>query len=119
MTPERMVVSPTAQHRDGVSKRKGEKEYNINIREVRVEASPHLKKSAIDIAKKQVQRYLIGELTDFHDVSKEIKKAIESGFDGTWHVIVGLSFGSFVTYEASCVIYIFFGNIGVLMFKHG
>ena len=40
-----------------------------------------------------------GELKYFKDMALYIKKAIEEKEGGSWHVIVGTSFGSFVSYE--------------------
>mmetsp|Transcript_4421 Transcript_4421/g.5649 ORF Transcript_4421/g.5649 Transcript_4421/m.5649 type:complete len:82 (-) Transcript_4421:128-373(-) len=40
-------------------------------------------------------------------------------YPGAWHVIVGKSFGSFVTHEVSSIIYFFVGSVGFLIFKHG
>ena len=51
-----------------------------------------------------------------------IKKALEEKedkFGGSWHVIVGTNFGSFVSYETKCVNLFYLEHIGFLMFRHG
>jgi dynein light chain LC8-type len=40
-------------------------------------------------------------------------------YPGAWHVVVGTSFGSYVTHEVSSIIYFFVGAVGFLVFKHG
>lgn len=81
-----MVVSPTPHHRE---RKGGDKESSIAMREIRIEASPSLKKEGCNIARNKVQKFLSGELSDFHDCAREIKKALEVSFPGTWHVVVG------------------------------
>lgn len=40
-----------------------------------------------------------GEKTHFTEVAQQIKKEVEDSQEGAWHVIVGKSFGSFVSHE--------------------
>jgi dynein light chain LC8-type len=48
-----------------------------------------------------------------------IKKELDSQIGPTWHVIVGSSFGSFVSHEAKNIIFFQIGQMKCLVFKHG
>mmetsp|Transcript_5990 Transcript_5990/g.7373 ORF Transcript_5990/g.7373 Transcript_5990/m.7373 type:complete len:103 (+) Transcript_5990:100-408(+) len=60
-----------------------------------------------------------GEKVHMKDVAEMVKLAFDDKYPGAWHVIVGKSFGSFVTHEVSSIIYFFVGSVGFLIFKHG
>ena len=60
-----------------------------------------------------------GELPHLHDVAQAIRTDVAAKSPGGWHIIVGGSFGSFVTHEAGNMAYFFLGHTGVLAFKHG
>jgi dynein light chain LC8-type len=60
-----------------------------------------------------------GEKRYFKDLAEFIKKAFDEKFGGTWHVIVGLNFGAFVSYETKCFIHFFVNQIGFMIFKFG
>ena len=55
----------------------------------------------------------------FKDMADYIKKQVEEHFQDSWHVIVGTSFGSFVSYESKSMILFHLEHIGFLIFKHG
>ena len=40
-------------------------------------------------------------------------------FGPTWHCIVGRNFGSFVTHETKHFLYMYLGQVAVLLFKSG
>lgn len=51
------------------------------------------------------------------DIASAVKKAMDEHFDKTWHVIVGKSFGSYVTHEKGRFIYFYIGTLAFLVFK--
>lgn len=53
------------------------------------------------------------------DVAQMIKQDLDSHRGGTWNVIVGRSFGSFVSHETKQIISFNIGNIAFLIWKHG
>lgn len=57
------------------------------------------------------------EYTLERDIASAVKKAMDEQFDKTWHVIVGRSFGSYVTHEKSRFIYFYVGSLAFLVFK--
>jgi len=48
-----------------------------------------------------------------------MKLAFDEKFGGTWHVIVGLHFGAFVSYESSCMIHFYINQLGFMIYKFG
>jgi dynein light chain LC8-type len=44
--------------------------------------------------------YYKGEKKHMMDVAMMVKEEVSGNFEGAWHVIVGKSFGSYVTHEA-------------------
>nr|CCA14256.1 conserved hypothetical protein [Albugo laibachii Nc14] len=60
-----------------------------------------------------------GEKLQYTEVAEQVKKEMEQMQPGAWHVIVGKSFGSFVTHEVKCLLYFFLGQIGFLVYRHG
>eukprot|EP01083_Nonionella_stella_P038691 105185_1 len=53
------------------------------------------------------------------DVAAEIKKQFDKLYEPTWHVIVGRSFGSYVTHESGAFAYFYYGQVAILVFKSG
>lgn len=53
------------------------------------------------------------------DLAEYIKKELDQAKGGTWNVIVGKSFGSFVSHEMKNIIHFSIGNVSFLYWKHG
>lgn len=53
------------------------------------------------------------------DVAAYIKKEFDRKHNPTWHCIVGRNFGSYVTHETKCFIYMYLGQVAILLFKSG
>ena len=61
-----------------------------------------------------------GDLLYWKDCAGHIRKELEAGGEGNgWHVVVGSSFGSHVTFEAKRIAFFSIGHMQVLAFKHG
>jgi dynein light chain LC8-type len=58
-------------------------------------------------------------MTPFKAQAEHIKKHLDLKFGGSWHVIVGNSFSSYMTYEDSSVILFWLNQWGFLIFKYG
>merc|ERR1712100_294832 len=83
------------------------------------EFSEEAKTYAIEQATLALKQMLKGEKDHFKDVAAILKADLDKKFQGTWHVVVGKHFGSFVTHEVRNIIYFFLGQVGFLLFKHG
>lgn len=53
------------------------------------------------------------------DIAAYLKKELDQLYGPTWHVIVGRSFGSYVTHEQGYFIYFYLGDLAFLAFKSG
>eukprot|EP00823_Brevimastigomonas_motovehiculus_P004046 TRINITY_DN2593_c0_g1_i1.p1 TRINITY_DN2593_c0_g1~~TRINITY_DN2593_c0_g1_i1.p1 ORF type:complete len:198 (+),score=88.73 TRINITY_DN2593_c0_g1_i1:194-787(+) len=53
------------------------------------------------------------------DIAQTIKQELDTKLGPTWHVIVGSSFGSFITNETRKVMFVQINNMKILVFKHG
>jgi dynein light chain LC8-type len=53
------------------------------------------------------------------DMAQFIKKEFDKKYNPTWHVIVGRSFGSFVTHESGHFVYFYINSIAFLIWKAG
>ena len=58
-------------------------------------------------------------MTPFKKQAEYIKTELDKKYPGSWHVIVGTSFGSFMTYEDNSVIMFWLNQFGFLIFKYG
>ena len=71
------------------------------------------------LSSQHIAAFYKGELKHYHDIARIIKTEMDEKYPGAWHVIVGKSYGSFVTHQASRLIYFFLGPVGFLVFQHG
>jgi dynein light chain LC8-type len=53
------------------------------------------------------------------DLAQSIKQELDKSKGGTWNVIVGKSFGSFVTHETKTISYFTIGSNAFLIWRHG
>lgn len=60
-----------------------------------------------------------GEAPTQHDIAALIRKECAAKMPGTWHVIVGASYGAYMTHEAGTLSYFTLGESIVLAYKHG
>ena len=53
------------------------------------------------------------------DIAATIKKELDATKGGTWNVVIGQSYGSFVSHETKTMSQFFIGNIAFLIWIHG
>ena len=53
------------------------------------------------------------------DIAKHIKCQLDSTKGGIWHVIVGKTFGSYVTHDRNFFIHFCIGDLSFLVFRIG
>lgn len=73
------------------------------LRVAYTDAPKALLDDVVSISTRALKALAKGELRQMHDVAANIKKEITAKIPGTWHVICGPQFGSFVTHEAGTV----------------
>ena len=59
------------------------------------------------------------EKYNIEDIAAHIKKEFYNKYNPTWHCIVGRNFGSYVTHETKHFIYLYLGQLAILLFKSG
>ncbi|CCI40708.1 unnamed protein product [Albugo candida] len=103
------------------------------IRIVHNDSSKEIEDAITNSASNALRALCKGEKLQFTEIAEQIKKEMEQMQPGAWHVIVGKSFGSFVTHEVKCayylgffqlstavsLLYFFLGQIGFLVYRHG
>ena len=55
----------------------------------------------------------------YKDAAENIKVELENKKTGKWNVVVGKSFGAFVTHETKTMVYFYIGSVGFLCWRHG
>ena len=63
------------------------------------DASAELQEFAVESAKTALQKHVKGSSKYYSDVAAELQSLLADKFKGTWHCIVGKSFGSMITQE--------------------
>ena len=51
------------------------------------------------------------------DIAEIIKTEFDTMYLPTWHVIVGRGMGAYVTHQAKCYIFMYWGEIGILLWR--
>lgn len=69
------------------------------LRIVYLDASKELEELVVTSATNALKALYKGEKNHFTEVAQQIKKDVEELETGAWHVVVGKSFGSFVSHE--------------------
>jgi len=67
-----------------------------------------------ELADQAIQNYKLEK-----DIAAFLKKELDQVYGPTWHVIVGKSFGSYVTHEQGYFVYFYIGELAFLVFKSG
>ena len=74
----------------------------------------------IEIASSALRAQEKSERTLYHkDVAQMVKQGLDTQKGGTWNVICGRSYGSFVTHETKTMTHFRVGNIAFLIWRHG
>lgn len=74
----------------------------------------------LDMVNRAVQLVRDLERTKMNkDVALQIKKDFDNTFHGTWQCVVGKDFGSEVGFEQENMIYFYWGETAILLWKAG
>jgi len=86
---------------------------------VETDAPPQIRHVAFTAARTALRKRATGGLSYDHEAAREIAAALTAEHKGSWHVIVGGAFGSFVSHEVGTKVVFTMGGTGVLVFRHG
>lgn len=76
--------------------------------------------STIEIATNALLTQDKSDKTVHHkDVAQIVKQELDNTKGGCWNVIVGISFGSFVSHEIKTMTHFYIGNVGFLIWRYG
>ena len=85
-----------------------------------VDLAPALLSSLLSFSSAAYLLHEKGDLLYWKDVAGHIRKELEAAGEGNgWHVVVGTSFGSHVSFEAKKIAFFSLAHMQVLAFKHG
>ena len=76
--------------------------------------SEEMQQAAVDCTCQAMDRYNVEK-----DIAAFVKKEFDKKFNPTWHCIIGRNFGSYVTHETKHFVYLYLGQVAVLLFKSG
>ncbi|KAJ1730287.1 Dynein light chain [Coemansia biformis] len=76
--------------------------------------SEEMQDAILEIAKEAYEKSEVEK-----DIAAYIKRECDKRFGSPWHVIVGRSFGSYVTHEVGHFIYFYNKHLAHLVFKSG
>jgi dynein light chain LC8-type len=85
-----------------MSTNKAVKKDDVTVGALRIlhkDSTKEIEELILNSATNALKAYYKGEKNHFTEVAQQIKKELEASIEGSWHVIVGKSFGSFVTHE--------------------
>eukprot|EP01039_Chlorochromonas_danica_P004412 gene4412-4833_t len=75
---------------------------------------------AIEIALNALKTQEKNERPVYHkDIAQLVKQQLDTSKGGTWHVVVGSSFGCYVSNETKTMIHFHVGSISFLIWRHG
>ncbi|KAG5477150.1 hypothetical protein GH5_04232 [Leishmania sp. Ghana 2012 LV757] len=74
--------------------------------------SPEMQADALDIASKAIKGHQLEK-----DMAAHIKREFDKRHFPTWHCIVGRNFGADVEHETKNFIYLYVGQMSVLLWK--
>ncbi|KAI8065583.1 dynein light chain 1, cytoplasmic [Gongronella butleri] len=77
-----------------------------------VDMSEEMQQEVIEVCTTGLEKYQIEK-----DIAAHIKREFDKKYGPTWHCVVGRHFGSFVTHESKHFIYLYHGQMAILLFK--
>lgn len=83
-----------------------------------VDMSHEKMSESLDVITQAVEKQAT-KVTDrnWEAAAQTIKTSMDKKFGAAWHVVVGEGFGFEMTFQSTNMIYVFFGNVGVLAYK--
>ncbi|XP_017151114.1 dynein light chain 1, cytoplasmic [Drosophila miranda] len=76
--------------------------------------SEEMQQDAVNVSTAALEKYNIEQ-----EIAAYIKREFDKKYSPTWHVVVGRNFGSYVTHETRHFIFVYLGQVAVLLFKSG
>lgn len=79
-----------------------------------VDMKEEIQQDVVDCVAQAMEKFTVEK-----DIAATVKKEMDKKYPGSWHVIVGRNFGSYVTHETGYFMYLYMGQLAILCFKSG
>ena len=73
---------------------------------------PAMQQHAVDCV-----AYAFGQRRILDDIAEIIKTEFDTMYLPTWHCIVGRGMGSYVSHQSKCFIFMYWGEVGILLWR--
>lgn len=70
---------------------------------------------AVEVVTLALDKYIASK--NYEAAAKSIKDSMDRKFGQMWHCAIGEGFGFDVTYQQRSMVYIYYGNLGILLYK--
>ena len=77
--------------------------------------SPEMAQEAMEIITMAVDKHQASK--NYEASAQMVKTTMDKKFGAAWHCGIGEGFGFDVTFQAKHMIHVYYGNVGVLLFK--
>jgi dynein light chain 4, axonemal len=82
-----------------------------------VDMSAEMAQEALEVITMSVDKHTQGPNKNYEAAAQLIKISLDKKFGAAWHCVIGEGFGFDITYQSSNMAYIYYGTLGVLIFK--
>lgn len=72
---------------------------------------------AMEVITMSVDKHTQGPNKNYEAAAQLIKVSLDKKFGAAWHCVIGEGFGFDITYQAKNMVYVYYGSLGVLIFK--
>ncbi|KAG5186235.1 dynein light chain type 1-domain-containing protein [Tribonema minus] len=77
--------------------------------------SPEMSSEAIEVMTMAVDKFI--NVKNYEAAAQLIKNSLDKKFGASWHCAIGEGFGFEITYQKRNMIYMYYGQLGVLAYK--
>jgi dynein light chain LC8-type len=64
-------------------------------------------------------KHAVEQIKIEYKIAKFLKEKFDDKYGPNWHCVVGKNFNSFVSYEAKHYVFLYEGQLGILLYKMG
>jgi dynein light chain 4 len=82
-----------------------------------VDMPAEMASEALEVITMSVDKHTQGPVKNFEAAAQLIKITLDKKFGAAWHCVIGEGFGFDITYQAKNMVYVYYGSMGVLIYK--
>eukprot|EP00992_Anisonema_acinus_P003827 TRINITY_DN14178_c0_g1_i1.p3 TRINITY_DN14178_c0_g1~~TRINITY_DN14178_c0_g1_i1.p3 ORF type:complete len:111 (+),score=47.36 TRINITY_DN14178_c0_g1_i1:78-410(+) len=91
-----------------------ERKATVNVADMPEE----LQMKALEYTNAALDKWKDGATNQEREVAKHVKQQFDQNHSPTWHCVFGRNFGSHVTFESKCFVYLTIGQHHLQLWKH-